>query len=57
MKRMSKTILKNLNLIKKLKATDIYEYVDKLEVEEKSYSDLLKLEKAEIIEFKDYQIK
>ena len=36
---------------------DFNEYVDKLEVEEKTYSDLLKLEKAEIIEFKDYQIK
>ncbi len=33
------------------------EYVDKLHVDEKPYEELLKMEKNEILDFKDYQIK
>lgn len=35
---------------------DFGEYVDKLEIEEKSDEELLKMEKYEIIDFKNYQI-
>lgn len=45
-------------LDKEIEATcDFQEYIDKLEVEDKTQDELLKMEKDEIIEFKNYQIR